>query len=361
MKKLLEKKNSIIEEMSSILSVAETETRALSQDEMTQYESLKERLDGIVKTIELLNQQVEEQGEKQMDKRELEQRDYSVELRAMTTAGSANAVPTLLADEIIKEVHERSQLIADIPVVQATGDLEFLLEQKEQASEFLSEVEACNPVDLEAFKTVKATDKRIASMTLISKKLLNNSPAFSVEYITSRVADRIANGMEKSLLKKGVRDAKELTNGIHSTDPANIIDTADVNIIDAEDLIKLTASLKQHYVKGAYFVMNRDNFAKIAAMTDGNGRPFMVASVATENVKHVLLGFPVVISENADAHSIILVNPSSAFRMKVGQDMQVQALTEKYAEISQIGLLVDMFADVVMVNGEAIKILNIRQ
>lgn len=362
MKKLLEKKNSIIEEMSSILSVAETETRSLTTEEMDKYQGLKDKLDGLVKTIDLLNKQIEEQGEKQMDKRELEQRDYSVELRAMTTANASQSVPTIIADEIIKEVHERSALIADIPVVHNVGDLEFLLEQSEQASEFLEETDACAPADLSNFEKIKATDKRIASMVLISKKLLNNSPAFSTEYITGRISDRIANGIEKSLLKKAGRDAKELTSGVHSTAGANKIDTAaGGGVIEVTDILKLVASMKQKYVKGAYFIMNRKIFAQVSALTDGNGRPFMVQSVATENIKHMLLGFPVIISENVDDESIILVNPSDAFRLKMGQPMQVCALQEKYIEQGQIGLLVDAYLDVVLVDGSACKILNIRQ
>lgn len=363
MKKLLEQKASIISEMEALLNVAETETRALSQEEMDKYQGLKEKLDGLVKTIELLDKQIEQQGEKQMtEKRELETRDYSVELRAMSTANAAQSVPTIIADEIIKEVHERSALIADIPVIHNVGDLEFLLEQAETASEFLGETDACAPADLANFEKIKATDKRIASMPLISKKLLNNSPAFTMEYITSRVADRITNGIEKSLLKKGVRAAEELTSGVHSTAAGNKIDTAaGGGVIEVTDILNLVASMKQKYVKGAYFIMNRTIFAKVSSLTDGNGRPFMVASVATDKIKHVLLGFPVIISENVDDETIILVSPSDAFRMKMGQPMQVQALTEKYAEQGQLALLVDAYLDVVLVDGAACKILNIRQ
>lgn len=359
MKKLLEQKHQLIDEMKNILSVAETETRALSNEEMTQYEELKEQLDRLVKTIEELNKQVKQEGE-QRSMEKIEKGDYSEELRAMTTTGSANAVPTIIADEIIKAVYERSSLIADIPVINSVGDLEFLLEQAETSSEFLTETETCSPVDLTAFQKIKATDKRIASMTLISKKLLNNSPAFTMEYIQERVADRIANGIEKSLLKKTGRDAKELTSGIHSTGVGKI-DTAEARKISVTDILTLASSMKQKYTKGAYFIMNRDNFAKVSALTDGNGRPFVVQSIATDDIKHMLLGYPVIISENMDNETIALVNPKDAFRMKIGQAMQVQALQEKYAEIGQIGLLVDAYLDVVLVDGNAIKILNIKQ
>ena len=64
--------------------------------------------------------------------------------------------------------------------------------------------------------------------------------------------------------------------------------------------------------------------------------------------------------ENSDKSSFSKY-PKDAFRMKIGQAMQVQALQEKYAEIGQIGLLVDAYLDVVLVDGNAIKILNIKQ
>ena len=87
-------------------------------------------------------------------------------------------------------------------------------------------------------------------MVLISKKLLNNSPAFSTEYITSRISDRIANGIEKSLLKKTGRDAKELTSGVHSTAGANKI-VLDVTcgsgafMKNEQDAIKLSETMKK--------------------------------------------------------------------------------------------------------------------
>lgn len=72
----------------------------------------------------------------------------------------------------------------------------------------------------------------------------------------------------------------------------------------------------------------------------------------------MLLGIEVIISENMDTDTITLVNPQ-AFRIKYGQSMQVQALQEKCAEVGQIGLLVYTYLDCVLVNVDAVSLLNI--
>lgn len=351
MKKLLEKKDLLIAEMAEMLDQAEAETRSL---DVEAYEGKERELEALNATIEKL--ETRDKGEKVMTNTQMEQRNYQEEVRAMTTSTSANAVPNIIADEIIKKVHERSPLIGMIPAIDNVGDLEFLLEQDEVASEFLGEIETCSPVDLQAFKTVKATDKRNASMTLVSKKLLSNSNAFTMDYITGRIADRVANGLEKSLLKKGDRDTKELTHGVHSVE--NIINTKKENEIVVEDVLNLVASMKQTYVKGSKFIMNRTMYSKLMCLTDAMGRPFMVNSIVGDTVKQMLLGIEVIISENMDNDTIALVNPE-AFRIKYGQPMQVQALQEKYAEVGQIGLLVDTYLDCVLVNADAVSLLNI--
>ena len=111
MKKLLEKKDLLIAEMAEMLDQAEAETRAL---DVEAYEAHEKELEALNATISKL--ETRDKGEKVMT--QMEQRNYQEEVRAMTTSTSANAVPNIIADEIIKKVHERSPLIGMIPAIE---------------------------------------------------------------------------------------------------------------------------------------------------------------------------------------------------------------------------------------------------
>ena len=59
MRKLLEKKEIIISEMEDLLNNAETETRALQEDELMKYDELKTQLEALVKTIAAIQENKE--------------------------------------------------------------------------------------------------------------------------------------------------------------------------------------------------------------------------------------------------------------------------------------------------------------
>ena len=354
MKKLLEQKNSIIEEMSSILSVAETETRALTTDEMTKYEGLKERLDGIVKTIELLNQQVEEQGEKQMDKRELETRDYAEELREirdMTTTTNGEAVPKNLHSDIIRKIKETSKLVSMIPQVESVGELQILKEAGERPAEFLTEVEKLTPVDIGKMTPVIMKDKRVSTEIVLSEILLNKSPYFTLNFLSEKIGQRLAYAIEQSLLKPSGRVDKELTSGVYDTDNKYL--TAKQDILAIEDMLQFITLVQPEVLKGAVLVCNRQMFMALFSMTDGNGRPFMSSVMTTDGVVYKFLNVEILISEYAQDGKICLVNPSMALRMKKGKNLGIKYLDQKYSDIASIGFMANWYGDIALVMPEA--------
>lgn len=353
MKKLLEKKALLVSEMEQLLEKCETETRALNEGEDTLYKDKEKELRALNETIERIN--LKNEGAMNMNKNiGIEKRDYAQEVRELTT-GSTQAVPTALADEIIRNIAEKSNLISAIPFVNVIGDLEILCEGEVQKASFLDELEALEAQDLSKFTKVKLTDKRVASEVIISKKLLNNSPAVTIDYITNASAERLANAIENSLVKlTGERNTKELSGGFDKLKKLSI------NRLDIANIIKGIASLKAEVAENAKIIVSRNTFIELSSLADSMGRPFIVTVVTAEKVGYQLLGLDVLISEFMEDNKVVIVNVEKAFKLKVGQAIQSQALIEKYAAIGSIGLLVDAYLDVDCIDKKAGIVLEVQ-
>lgn len=351
MKKLLKKKQELIQEMAQMLDTAEAETRAL---DVEAYEAKEKELRDLEETIKKL--ETRDKG----DQKKIETRNHTEELRTLTTATTAQVVPTVLFDEIVKKVKERSNLINSIEMIKCNGDLEFVIEENSSNAQFLSETADCTNSQV-TFRKVKAMDKRLGKLIRASKKLLNNSPSsFSVGYLTDHIADAMMGAIEQSLITEkqhSSRNADELSYGIFST-TSPVINSLVQGVLEIEDILRLVSAMKQANLEGSKFIMNRDMFTRIFAMTDGNGRPFMVTNVINDKVVYSLLGMDVLISEYAPAEKICLVNPK-AMKLKIGQEMNIVSLVEKYATTGEIGIYAEAFLDAVIVDNEKIRVLNI--
>lgn len=361
-KQLIEKKQELLNAMNSLVENAQVETRELNNAEQTAYDALKKQVEDIIKQLEELvaDEQTEEVQEEKQEEKGTEERminellnGQKVELRAMDTTNTGNAVATHLYDEITRKVQEKSNIVSEARTVHSVGDMEFLVEGTIGEAAFVGETDSVSPTDLSAFEKIKLTDKRVATMVLVSKKLLNNSPAVSESYIADIVATRVANALEKEILA----DAPTTTNGFTHT----LVSVADADkqtgALSIESLMALVTSMKSAYVSGAKLVMNRSTFAKVAALKDASGRYYIVSDFnhATKGVSYAILGVEISISEYIADDKILFVNMHEAGMLKVADGIELQPLVEKYAEQAQIGILCNAYFDFAILNREAVK------
>lgn len=358
MRNLREKKTILINEMEQMLNVAETETRALNDEELLTYEELKKQLEQIIKTINAFEEKehisTSEKGENMT-----EQRSYNEELRALTTTGSigSEVVQTTIENEILRKVYENSSLFNLIPRVEGIkGDLEFVIETttNDNGCAFLSETEDALQFTPEV-KKVKAGSKRIGKVAKISKKLILSNDVLSVNTLTDMVSENIARGIEYSLLKKGDRDEKELTSGIYSIKPNRII-TASKPSFEIGDLLKVTSSVKSTKIDGSVWIVSRDIFSQLQLLQDKAGRNYLITDYINGKVQYMLLGYKVLISEFMQSDTIAFVNPT-AFKSKINEGLTVIPLDTQFVTQGLIGTYVEMFCDVVLVDEEKITLL----
>lgn len=352
MKKLLEKKNLLVEEMQGILNNAQYETRALSQDELQKYDDLKKQLEALIKTIETIqgNKEVtkdEGQGEEVMT---TERRDYDMELRAITSASHGDAIPEGLYSEILRKIQEKSQVYAEAKTVNYVGDLAVLIDGEDAEASILEETEELTETDLGAVEKVVMKDKRVATLVTVSKHMLNNSPVLTMNFIADKVASRVANTIEKQIFNAN-GGSKEMTSGLLAKG-SKVEGT-----ITIENIISMVSGLKAGYLKGAKFYCNRETFQVLAGLMDSNKRPYLVADVINNVPAYTLLGVPVVVTDILNGE-LILANVGEAVMVKHGQTPQIELLQETFALKGSVGIMCEAFVDCAVVNPEASVILS---
>ena len=358
-KELMERQDELKHSMLALLDQAEMETRNLSDTENDLYQELENELRSISEQLNTQQKNLFEiKGETNMETRNYAEElltGKTLELRAMNTTNHSEAVPTNLYDEITRKMKEKSDIVAEIRTVESQGDMEFLIENEVGEAKFLSETETCTPTDLSNFDKVKLTDKRVGTSVLVSKKLLNNSPAFTTGYLADIVSERMANALEKELLSI-VTSEKGLTNTL-------INDTEEVTgTLTIDTIMTLITSMKTSYLSGAKLIMNRATFMKVSALKDNTGRFYVVPGYdhATGTPVYSVLGMNIRISEYAPADKIILANVSQAGIMKQSGGLVLTPLVEKYAENAQIAIVANQMCDFGILNKECVKVLTIQ-
>lgn len=288
-----------------------------------------------------------------MEKREFAQQLLQGEIRADSSTHS-NAIPTNIANEIIEKLYEVSNVVASAQIVQANGDLEFLVEKEDGLAQVLGETDEISPVDLKAFDKVILKDKRIGDLILVSKRLLMNAPAVGVDYIINTLAKRIARTLEKEIfIADGL--SKHLTSGLLKGDVVNL---SVGEVISIDDLQKLILSINPILLDGAKFYMNRDTFNKIALLKDMDGKFYVTRDMIADKPSYKILGIEIEITPSIEGLSVILANVSEAIRIKLAENTNIQVLTEKYATSGQLGIMAEFYGDVALIDKQAVKVLK---
>lgn len=360
MKALREKKDLLLNKMESMLNIAEVETRALSDEEMTQYNELKAEVEKINATLKAFEEKFKEQKtEKTEDKGEQEdmkkEETRALEMRNMATGTYENAVPTELSTEVIKKLDELSNVVADVSKVDVVGDFEILVEKAANGkAQILGETDRLSATDLNGFDTVKLSDKRVATEVVVSEKLLNNSPIVSHEYVVEEVAKRVARTLEDEIFNSD-GTTNHFGKGLISS-----VEATEVTKIDIDSIKSLVVSMNPTLLNGAKLYMNRTVFDEVSKLKDGSGQYYLqLTNVVNEGPQYMIFGVPVEITECITEKLIVLANVGQAYKLKVSADnMGVRTLTEKYSDVGCLGFIVNVYFDGAVVDKQAVKVLK---
>ena len=378
LKYLTEQRSENQEKMQKILDTAKLEKRALSEEEIAKFNELKKLIDEIDATIkaedearkmdmeENKKENTEEQSQKETESTEKEERafvDFIVtgeEKRAnspgMSYGSNGAIVPTTIAKKIIEKVKELSPIYEKVEKFHTSGTLEIPVYDVDsdatsptgdvnvayQGDEFTSLVAGQGK-----FTSVELKGYSHGALSVISRKLLNNTDIDITNFLTNKIAQAFAEFWEKELLVGTGSTNNHMTGAISTT---NLIATGNTtytaaNAAKIDKLIDLQLAVPQQYQKNAIWIMNKAVFTELRKVKDGNGNYYMAYGKGlTGGFDWEFLGKPVYISENMPAATTannipVLYGDFSGMAMKISQDLEIQLMREKYIDKNAVGIV----------------------
>ena len=280
LKYLSEQRSENQEKMQKILDTAKLEKRALSEEEIAKWSELKKLIYEIDATIKAEDESrkmemeenkkevSEEKSQKETESTEKEERafvDFVItgeEKRAnspgMSYGSNGAIVPTTLAKKIIEKVKELSPIYEKVEKFNTKGTLEIPVYDVDsdatsptgnvnvayQGDEFTSLVAGQGK-----FKSVELKGYSHGALSVISRKLLNNTDIDITNFLTNKIAQAFAEFWEKELLV-GTGSANNHMTGAVST--TNLVATGNTtytatNAAKIDKLIDLQLAVPQQY------------------------------------------------------------------------------------------------------------------
>jgi len=344
-KELIEKRNSLVEEIETMLDSAKAETRALNNEEIERAEQVKIEVANINATIKVEGEMRNMENKVEVvvnEVRALEEASFlnfiQGDKRALDVSTNGGIVPVTIADRIIETVKEICPIYQMATIYNVAGTLSLPVYDEsttsigaaysEDFTELTEGTGKFNTVDLKGFV--------IGVLAKISKSLINKPGFDLVAFVIKKVAEAIARFIEKECL---IGTDGKMT-GIFSS--ANIVTTASATAITVDELIDLQDSIPDVLQTNACFIMNRATRKSIRKLKDLEGA-YLLNKDITSAFGYTLLGKPVYVSENAAVigagNKVIAYGDMSALSIKLAQEVEIQVLVEKYATSHAVGVV----------------------
>ena len=356
LKALMEKRDELKQKMDDLVQTADTEKRAMSDEEAVAFDQAEKEIRAIDETV------AREERARGLEKSRVttgvEERaaaegkafaDYILgktsELRAgeqnITMANNGAIIPVTIADRIIKEVKDRCPILARATVYNVKGTLKVPVWGKSNTTHDIAVGYQTEFTEITAdsgqFTSVDLGGYLAGALTLIGRSVENNGAFSVVDFIVNQMAEEIATWLEGQLL---VGTGSSAAQGATAT--TNTLTTASATAITADELIDLQAKVKQAYQANACWIMNPATFTLIKKLKDANNR-YLLQDDVTGEFPYRLLGKPVFLSDNmpviASTAKTVLYGDCSGLSVNFRENISIEVLREKYATQHAIGVV----------------------
>lgn len=366
MNELMEKRNNLLDEMDALLNGAKAETRALTDDESTRFDSIKTEIAQIDKTLQadeesrsFEKKEVVKMNTEQ-ETRALEEQNFVAfiknEERALDAGNNGAVIPQSVAKQIVAKVKELSPILSLSTVFEVGGDLLFPVYDESTSSiaaayidEFTELTEGTGK-----FTTVKLEAHIVGVLSKVSKSLVNRTDVDVLNFVINRVAEEIAAFLEKEMLT-GTTKMQGVTSA------SKVVNATSASAITADELVDLQLTVPQKYQAKAAFIMNPSTFKAVSKLKNENGE-FLLQKDIREGFGYQLLGKPVYTSENmpaiATGEAVIAYGDFSGLYVKFAQNIEVQVLREKFATQHALGVVAYVEADSKIVEQDKLAVLK---
>lgn len=376
LKALFEKRNSLVDKLSELAERAATETRAFTDEEKANYDSIKAeivKLDATIAASEELRDLERKDArmmptavEKSEEALQTKAFEYYLRGKALETRGedtnltrtdNGAMVPSFIANKIIDKIKEISPLFAMATRYNIKGTLTIPYYDTSSGDITVALVDEFEELTSTSgkFLSISLTGYLAGVLCKISKSLINNSNFDIVGFVINKTAENAADWIED----KCINGITSKIDGLSTLTPA-VTATAATYVL-ADELIDLQESIPDKYQGSAVWIMNRATRKAIRKLKDGEGN-YLLNRDFSARWGYTLLGKDVYISKNAPAMAAnakaIYYGDYSGLAIKLAEEMEISVAREKFATQHAIGIFGYMEIDAKVENSEKIAVLK---
>lgn len=377
LKKLLEQREVKQKEMKRLLEAAETEERALKQEETEKFDKLEKEVRAIDASIQAICKQREleenepAKTEEKREKESQEERDLKafdafirneVETRDATTlnkGANGAVIPSTIANKIIDKVVDMCPIYHDAERYNVKGTL--TIPYYDETSGKIAMDYAEEGTDGESgsgsFKNISLTGFLARAITEISKSLINNSQFDVTNFVINKMAQAIALFLEKESIH-GTNNKIDGLRGI-----TQIVTAAAATAVTADEIIDLQEAIPDQYQANAYFIMNKKTRTAIRKLKDGQGN-YLLNKDATSRWGYTLFGKDVYTSAQVDemaaGKTAIYYGDMKGLAVKVSEDINIEVLRETKARQHMLEVVGFVECDAKVQNAEMLACLKMK-
>ena len=366
LKALIEKRNAIVEEMNEMFKTAESEVRALTEDEQAKFEAKTAELKALDKTIEsakdvralgAMDVPTEERKSVEKDEKveDVEARAFETLIRENRATGEMKlgengaVIPTTIANRILDTVKQIAPLYNLATKFNVKGKLDFPVAKEKITTAYSEEFTALASSNV-GFEKRTLDGFLVGALSKVSVSLINNSQFDIVSYVVNKVAESIALFLEKEIIS-GAGTTK--MTGILTDTLVKSVDTK-YDIPTADEFIATQVEVPQQYQAGAMWLVSNKTLLAMRQMKDTNGRYFLQNDL-TNGFGYTFLGKPVMVSDQMTDKNVVYGDFSGYF-VNVHEGSSIKVLNEKYADEHAIGVVAWLEVDgKVMEEGKLVK------
>lgn len=373
-KEMIEKRNSLFEQADEILDKVKKENRAMAtKEENSKLQSIQHEIEGLNTSIEAVEtQQGKKMEDRSMDEKQLkaERRGYEQFLRhksgeeraqyVNTAEENSGVIPVSIADQIIEQVESISNVFQQAQKFNsAAGELRVPRDSSRDQAGFVGENEEI-PSLRAKFDYAKLTQRRVGGAITLTKQLINDTSFDIVGFSVNKLARQVGLAVEKASLKG--QSENDQFEGILSPKTLELEDLEKVSIPEAvtyDDLINIYNSIQPYFLDGSQWIMSRALFNEIVKLEDGNGHKYVQGGVVNGRLQQLLLGLPVVVSDQLTKEDgIIFGKVSDAYGIMVKDGFELQYVTgdTQQATNGTELLVFDGYMDGTVINPQAIVV-----
>ena len=304
LKALIEKRAELKAAMEALVGKADTENRAMSEEETAQFDAAEAEIRAIDETLDraqrarnVMTVESPSTVEERAAAEEKAFADYVLgkisELRAgeqnMSMGNNGAIIPMSIANRIIKAVKDRCPILAGATIYNVKGTLKVPVWGKANTTHDIAvgyQTEFTDiTADSGAFTSIDLGGYLAGALVLIGRSVENNGAFNVVDFIVAQMAEESATWIEGQLLAGTGSSAAQ---GALNTTTA--VTAASSTAVTADELIELQASVKQAYQQRACWTMHPTTFTALRKLKDNNGR-YLLQDDITGEFPYRLLGF----------------------------------------------------------------------